>query len=173
MKKLAVVGNVHCDGAADEDRVDGGKGDDFLYGLDGEDHLIGGPDADTLVGGTGCDLVEGGPGKDTLRIVDRGMATDYDQMAGGKGDDTYEFKGTWGVASLTEHKSEGSKDLIDLSSMNPPTVTFARASTSQAQQDPSTFAHTWEGAHPWRTLTWVPRNAPSARPYLKLRCRAP
>ena len=113
----ATVRATSDDGGDGEDVVVGGAGNDRIYGLTGEDRLIGGSGDDFLVGGAGDDIVLGGAGRDTLAVIERGGAGDYDRLIGGDDSDTYVFKGDWGIASLTEEGGllTTGRDAIDLS----------------------------------------------------------
>ncbi len=105
------------------DGVFGGDGKDIIVGYSGDDNLFGGDDDDELVGGAGSDIVRGGDGDDTISVIEAGKTTDYDIADGGEGSDTYEFKGSWGVASIKEEGSTGifsgeNYDAIDLSDLS-------------------------------------------------------
>lgn len=70
-----------------------------IYGEDGNDALFGGSGHDRIYGGLGHDSVNGGNGRDLLVDVGGGR---YDQLAGGRGFDTF-----W----LDQSRSEKIRDL--------------------------------------------------------------
>jgi len=82
--------------ASTDDVLDGGLGNDSIKGEDGNDTLLGAEGSDTLYGGIGNDILDGGSGTD---IVNGGNGNDIlrggtgidDYLAGGEGDDTYQF----------------------------------------------------------------------------------
>ncbi|MCP3980036.1 MAG: DUF4347 domain-containing protein [bacterium] len=112
---------VYGDGSHDEqagagrDTVLGGDDKDHVFGNTGPDVLFGGSGNDFLVGGSGSDVVHGEAGDDEIAVIEAGKRDDYDLFLGGKGNDTFKFRGTWGVASIGEKNFQGGKDEIDLS----------------------------------------------------------
>jgi Ca2+-binding RTX toxin-like protein len=80
--------------------ADGGDGGDSIYGGDGDDALFGGAGDDVIYGGDGDDVLSGGEGNDYLQGDDSSagdetvvgnlfLATSYDAMIGGDGNDTF------------------------------------------------------------------------------------
>ncbi len=104
---------IYTDGARNgnsgRDLVEGGDNADSIYSFTGPNHLIGGSGNDQIFSGSG-DLVEAGPGNDTLTLVN-GQADAYDILNSGPDDDTFEFRGGFGIASL---RPESGRDTVDL-----------------------------------------------------------
>ena len=81
-------GNDVLRGGAGNDKIYGHAGDDTLRGGKGDDELYGQKGRDRLDGESGSDILRGGAGIDHLIALD-GV---FDQLFGGKGDDTFDVK---------------------------------------------------------------------------------
>jgi len=81
-------GNDVLRGGAGNDKIYGHAGDDTLRGGKGDDELYGQKGRDRLDGESGSDILKGGAGIDHLIALD-GV---FDQLFGGKGDDTFDVK---------------------------------------------------------------------------------
>ncbi len=86
-------------GRGGDDTLDGAEGDDYLRGNEGNDSLVGGAGADTLIGDPGNDTMIGGPGNDLFvggdgdDRIETGDNDDFDDIMGGRGNDTFVLTG--------------------------------------------------------------------------------
>lgn len=92
-------------GETESDYISGGNGRDWLYGEWGND---------TLIGGAGSDNLEGGDGNDRLQGYGDDTSSQFDQMTGGEGADTFilgdAFRAFSGFASILDFDwAEGDK----------------------------------------------------------------
>ncbi|WP_029148225.1 calcium-binding protein [Methylophilus sp. 5] len=94
------AGDDTIDVGSGNNYADGGDGFDSIYGGDGDDALFGGAGDDVIYGGDGDDVLSGGEGNDYLQGDDSSagnetvvgnlfLATSYDAMIGGDGNDTF------------------------------------------------------------------------------------
>lgn len=94
------AGDDIIDVGSGDNYADGGDGVDNIYGGDGDDALFGGAGNDVIYGGEGDDVLSGGEGNDYLQGDDSSagdetvvgnlfLATSYDAMIGGDGNDTF------------------------------------------------------------------------------------
>jgi serralysin len=75
----------------------GGAGNDLIIGNDCANVLEGGAGNDTLLGMSGNDILVGGDGGDRLDGYGT-TGTEYDELYGGAGSDTFILGGSWGVS---------------------------------------------------------------------------
>jgi Ca2+-binding RTX toxin-like protein len=109
-------------GGADDDILNGSGGADYLQGDTGIDKLYGGNGADSILGGDGRDKLKGGNGNDTLQ-GDGGRDKLYggdgdDYLSGGAYNDTFIFSGNFGNDVVTDFRTSGQKERIDLTGVS-------------------------------------------------------
>lgn len=112
------VGNDTVSGGKGADTIVGGAGDDSLSGDSGSDRLIGSGGADSLLGGARNDVLRGGSGADMLH-----GGSGRDRLEGGGGNDVlrgqggadrFIFKGNFGDDEITDFRTAGRREKIDL-----------------------------------------------------------
>lgn len=147
-------------GEAGDDVLDGGDDDDRLYGGDGDDRLSGGAGFDLLDGGAGSDTADytysaadfdfdlaagiaaSDTGTETLVSIENVLGTSgansfrgtssANRFEGRAGSDTYFFAAGSGTDEILDVGNAADTDTVDLTSLSPSQLSFARSGTNQA-----------------------------------------
>lgn len=147
-------------GEAGNDVLEGGDDDDRLYGGDGDDRLSGGSGFDLLDGGAGSDtadytyttadfdfdlaagLAASASGTETLVSIENVLGTTgantfrgtsgANRFEGRAGSDTYFFAAGSGADEILDVGNAADTDTVDLTSLSPSQLSFARSGTNQA-----------------------------------------
>lgn len=96
-------------GTDDDDVILGSDADDYVFAGNGADQVLGGGGNDRLLGGKGDDVLLGGAGEDLL-VGDKGD----DKLTGGSGADTFFFRAGFGHDTITDFRSNGELDVIEV-----------------------------------------------------------
>lgn len=122
-----IMGSDGANWELPHDSLYGGAGDDSLRGFAGNDYLEGGAGNDTIIGDSGNDTILADAGSDSINagagldviIVTGGSHT----ITGGADADTFVFKRTGQLQTITDFTSADTLDLADFAPIQPVTLT--------------------------------------------------